>query len=198
VFLDEPYPENLAVVPACSRCNQGFSADEEYLACLISCVLAGSTTPDCMPRVKIARILRNKPALRDRIEGCRRRLNSETIFKPETQRVTSVLTKLAKGHALHELHEPCTQVPSQVLVKPVSTMTEADRFEFDASTRSEIASWPEVGSRAMQRLIMTERGVCGGWLEVQPGRYRFNASVIDGIEIRIVINEYLAGLVRWD
>jgi hypothetical protein len=29
VLLDEPYPENLPVVPACKSCNSGFSADEE-------------------------------------------------------------------------------------------------------------------------------------------------------------------------
>jgi len=30
------------VVPACVKCNQGFAPDEEYVAALIECVLAGS------------------------------------------------------------------------------------------------------------------------------------------------------------
>ena len=71
VFLDAPYPDNLPVVPACSACNGSFSEDEEYLACLISCVLAGSTDPDAVPREKIKKILDRKSALRARIEQSR-------------------------------------------------------------------------------------------------------------------------------
>ena len=77
VLLDEPYPDNLPVVPACSPCNSRFSADEQYLACLISCVLAGSTDPALITPPKIRRILsghrhyehvsnRAAPNLRDR------------------------------------------------------------------------------------------------------------------------------------
>ena len=31
VFLDEPYPEDLPVLPACFNCNNGFSDDEAYV-----------------------------------------------------------------------------------------------------------------------------------------------------------------------
>ena len=53
ILLDEPYPENLPVVPACSKCNQGFSLDEEYLACLIECIIVGSTKPRDVKRDKM-------------------------------------------------------------------------------------------------------------------------------------------------
>lgn len=43
VFLDKPYPEQLPVVPSCNDCNNGFSIDEEYLACLLESVKAGTT-----------------------------------------------------------------------------------------------------------------------------------------------------------
>ena len=33
VLLDEPYPDNLMVCPACLLCNNTLSIDEEYLAC---------------------------------------------------------------------------------------------------------------------------------------------------------------------
>ena len=36
-FLDRPLPENLPVAPACFACNNGFAADEEYVACLLEC-----------------------------------------------------------------------------------------------------------------------------------------------------------------
>ena len=35
VLLDEPYPENLMAASACRKCNNDFSIDEEYLACLL-------------------------------------------------------------------------------------------------------------------------------------------------------------------
>ena len=38
VFLDEPYPDNLPVVPCCRNCNEEFSLDEEYVAVLLECV----------------------------------------------------------------------------------------------------------------------------------------------------------------
>ena len=41
VLLDEPYPENLLVIPACGSCNESFSLDEEYVACLVECARTG-------------------------------------------------------------------------------------------------------------------------------------------------------------
>lgn len=35
IILENPFPENLPVVPSCLKCNNGFSLDEEYFACLI-------------------------------------------------------------------------------------------------------------------------------------------------------------------
>jgi hypothetical protein len=58
VLLDELYPANLMAASACRQCNNDFSIDAEYLACLLECVIAGSTTPEQLHRHKIARILR--------------------------------------------------------------------------------------------------------------------------------------------
>jgi hypothetical protein len=57
---------------------------------------------------------------------------------------------------------------------------------------------PEVGSRAMQRLVIGTDISLGGWIVVQEGRYRYNASICDGCDVRIVINEYLACHVCWE
>jgi hypothetical protein len=35
VFLDRPFPQNLPVSPACDKCNESLSCDEEYLACVL-------------------------------------------------------------------------------------------------------------------------------------------------------------------
>jgi len=43
VLLDVPYPENLPVIQACEICNQGYSLDEEYFACLIDKKMGSGT-----------------------------------------------------------------------------------------------------------------------------------------------------------
>lgn len=63
VLLDEPYPENLMAAPACRKCNNGLSLDEEYLACLLECVIAGDIAPEKLHRAKIGRILRANSSL---------------------------------------------------------------------------------------------------------------------------------------
>jgi len=196
VFLDEPFPDNLPVVPACSTCNASFSADEEYLACLISCVIAGSTDPDKMPRAKTKRILKHKPALRAQIEQARSEIDGTTVFNPENERVFAVITKLAQGHALYEVHESCTCKPDCVECLPLSLMTDEQWDVFE--NPEPVAIWPEVGSRAMQRLITGTDVFPGGWIDVQPGLYRFHVTYGGSVDVRIVISEYLACYVCWE
>lgn len=197
VFLDEPYPENLPVVPACRACNSGFSANEEYLACLISCVLAGSTDPDLLLREKTSLILRKKPALRVMLEQAQFQTDDKTTFAPDQERVSSVLIKLAQGHALYELHELCARVPDEFNCAPLELLSAEQREYFENPEASSV--WPEVGSRAMQRLLVEGPDVSpSAWIEAQPGRYRFHASLGNGIEVRIVIHEYLACFAQWE
>lgn len=196
VFLDEPYPENLPVVPACSTCNSSFSTDEEYLACLISCVIAGSTDPDKLPREKTRRILSDKPLLRTRIEQARSVSNGTIIFKPEYERVAGVITKLAQGHALYELHEACTHTPGEINFTPLPFMGKAQYEAFEHPEGSSM--WPEVGSRAMQRLVEGTDLTTDSWIVIQPERYRIYAAISGGVDVRIVIHEYLACHVRWE
>jgi hypothetical protein len=196
VFLDEPLPTNLPVVPACLKCNNGFSSDEEYLACLISCVVAGSSDPEIVGREKIQRILTNKPALKARIERSKSMPDGRATFFPEWDRVRAVVLKLAQGHALYELHESCVDDPTHLMLAPLISLTEEQREAFENPETSSV--WPEVGSRAMQRLVEGKNMGPGGWIVVQEGRYRYNASIVEGRDVRIVINEYLAAHLCWD
>jgi len=190
VLLDDPYPDNLPVVPACGRCNWRFSADEEYLACLVACVIAGSTEPSRITRPKIRRILTDGRALRARIEQQRAESAGGALFKPEMGRVLSIVTKLAQGHALWELHSPCPEPPDEIYVTPIGLMSAKQRhaLEFPGVT----ALWPECGSRAMQRLAAADLARGAPWIVVQAGLYRFHASPDPRATIRIVISEYLA------
>lgn len=197
VFLDEPYPDDLPVVPACQSCNEGFALDEEYVACLVECALAGSVNPAKIHRDKIREILSKRPALASRLEQARHQtLFNEISFAIEPERVRNVALKLARGHAAFELNEPQFDEPLSVAVLPLRVMAEEQRDQFEsppASATWPFAGWPEVGSRAMQRIVAGET-----WVVVQPNRYRYLASADDGVVIWMVLSEYLACEVRWE
>jgi hypothetical protein len=118
-----------------------------------------------------------------------------TLFHPEQERVNAVITKLAQGHALYELHQPCRQAPDAIKTMPLDLMSQIERDQFEHPMPPHL--WPEVGSRAMQRLVVGGSRPEAPWIEVQQGLYRFHASPADGVEIRIVLNDYLACHVHW-
>jgi hypothetical protein len=56
-----------------------------------------------------------------------------------------------------------------------------------------LSVWPEVGSRAMQRLLAEGEE----WVTVQAGRYRYMATADSAVRVRMVLSEYLACEVVW-
>jgi hypothetical protein len=197
ILLDEPYPENLPVLPACTKCNQGFSLDEEYFACLIECARTGSI--DRVERPKIRRILQDSPALAARMMQARTVAdNGEIVFKTENDRVRRVVLKLARGHAVYELDEQKPEEPSHFMVVPLHCLAPHAREHFENPPTN--AGWPEVGTRAMQRMAISAAGptVIGqDWIEVQAGQYRYLAIAEDAVMVRLVVGEYLACEVIW-
>ncbi len=200
VFLDEPYPLTRPTVPSCGECNNGFSNDEEYVAAFVECVVQGTTDPDLLRRVNVAKALRRNSALRGRIERSRR--EAETLgggriltWTPEEERVSRVSLKLARCHAAYELNEPQLEEPDHLLVVPLVSLPADQREHFE--TPPETGVWPEVGSRAMRRLIEEDPGYAGGWCTVQEGRYRYMAVGAGSVMVRGVISEYLAYEIIW-
>lgn len=195
VFLDPPYPENLPKVEACLRCNNGSSLDEEYLACLIACVIGGGIEDGMIGREKIRRILNERPGLRERLRQARGTASAETIFSIEADRVRNVVVKLARGHAAFELNEPQLGEPAAVGYVPLHLLDPEQRegFENPPTPRA----WPEVGSRALQRAVVIATFGLTDWVEVQPDRYRYLAFSGDGVVVRVVLSEYLACEVIW-
>lgn len=210
VFLDPPLPSYLPVIGACRECNNGFSLDEEYLACLIECVIVGTTDPDRIQRQRVAKALRHSPALRARLEAVKYQQEGRTHFAPERDRVERVLAKLAKGHAAFELSQPCSDLPSEVWYAPLESLTEEERDSYEAS--QVVQAYGEIGSRGMQRLLVTQLTLqsstgesitndllINDWVDVQEGRYRYHAADYgDEARIKIVISEYLACEVAWE
>ncbi len=201
VFLDEPFPENLSASPSCSACNNGFSADEAYLACILECVVAGTSEPDALSRVKVADILRKNPKLKARIDASRQLIEEIIIWVPERERVERVLVKLARCHVAYEYNEPQLEDPTEVTYMPLHLMTlgQREKFESASGMPDQLAAWPEVGSRAMMR-ITAVNGVLqvDEWLDVQQGRYRFRVTQgHGGLVVNFLIRGYLACTVAW-
>ena len=198
IFLDEPYPENLPVLPSCLRCNNGLSIDEEYLACLLECVLVGATKPAKLQRSRIAAVLSRKPLLLERLQKAKSDVDGLSSWSVEYDRIKAVVLKLARGHAAYELNEPRIDAPSYIDFRPLATMSASEREAFEDVGTAVLAPWPEVGTRAMQRLLIVGSEIYEErWLAVQEGNYRFRVSQEDGLTVRFVLREYLACRVVW-
>lgn len=195
VFIDDPPPDNLPVVDACNQCNQRFSLHEEYLSCFIEAVRVGSAVPIQQMRPKIQRILAARPRLAARLARSQASHLGELTWKPEIQRVENVVLKLARGHAAYELSQPQLDSPNRIEVIPLPAMSNEQYMEFNSTET--VSNLPEIGSRAMQRMVESWPTCFAQWQVVQPRRYRYLVSTQTGVVVRFVIGDYLACEVSW-
>lgn len=196
VLLEDPFPINLPVVPACSDCNQGFSQDEEYLACFLECVLKGTTEPKHL-NSKVQRTFDHSPKLARSIAESRYiGENGDVLWTPAMGRVENVVIKLARGHVLYDLSYVETETPTTIQCVPLIALRADDLANFENAGAEQHAGWPgEIGSRAFLRACGVPKfDNRGPWITVQSGRYRY---AIDNGLVQIVIAEYLACLVEW-
>ena len=196
----------LPVVDVCPDCNNQFAKDEEYLSVLLATVISGSTDLDPNRFPSASRSIARSPRLRERIERCRRERLSEAgdvevYWVPELDRVERVLTKNARGHVLFETGQAVTDPTLHVGISPIGDLSEELRFIFESPRN--MAQWPEVGSRSMQRVavdlsLTLDGGESnpGRWVVVEEDVYRY--SVDDDLTVRMVLHEFLAAEVAWD
>jgi len=201
VLLDEPFPPELPVVGACSKCNRSFSLDEQYLACFIECVVCGSSDPERLTRPKIKRILSKNPSLQARIAASQGRdLSGNPVWAPEVDRIHNVLIKLARGHIAYET-APTFEDPDQVVAIPLPCMSPPLSEEFEKGTPEERVFFSEIGTRSFLREVGSKPDSFeqnGGWIVVQPDRYRYAVTERGETMVRMVLSEYLAGIVIWE
>lgn len=200
VFLEQPFPDNLAVVDACKPCNESFSKDEQYLACFLECVICGSTDPDKIHRPKIKRIIKENPKLAAQIQASRQQDSSgNLIWQPDSKRVENVLLKLARGHMAYELSLSHIEEPEQIVFTPLIRMSDGERTAFENPVDESFNLWPEIGSRSFIRAVVLEQNAYrdNDWIIVQDGNYRYLVAQSDGDFVQIVIGEYLACPVTW-
>jgi hypothetical protein len=204
IFLDPPYPLDLPTLPCCELCNQSFSRDEEYLGVFIDCVLSGTTEPSRLGREKVRKALERNDSLRSRIECSKTEVDTlgggkMIVWQAEEVRVRNVIIKLARCHAAFELNEPRLDEPTQVMFMPLTLINQEQRARFeDHPISGGLAAWPEVGSRAMQRLMIADEAYNEGWLIVQEGRYRYMTVAASDVVVRGVFSEYLGFEVIWE
>ena len=194
VFLDEPFPPDLPASPACVACNNGFSPDEAYLACLVECAATGKLEPEDIERSKVAGLLRRDGRLRGEMRAARQETATGLTWQADVERVQRVVLKLARGHAAFEI-EPKLDMPSELIILPLHLLPEKHRRDFEEDDSGVVDVWPELGSRAMNRMFVGMEG--NEWLVVQDGRYRYKVTWTDNIVVRLVIREYLAAVVVW-
>lgn len=190
-LLAKPYPNNLPVVPACLDCNQSFSKDEQYLACLLECVIHGGTDSVGLPEA-IRKTFQRSPALAEQIaRGSYKDQKGDLNWIPNMERVENVVLKLARGHALYDLSTHELDPPTTVSCVPLILISDDQLSNFENAGGGQRTTWPgEIGSRAFLRAVGSE----GIWITLQPGRYRY---AIENGWIQIVIAEYLACAVEW-
>jgi hypothetical protein len=194
----------LPQVVVCRTCNSGFSPDENYLLCVLHAVMAGSLYPDPARHPEAASVLRSNRhvvrSLKRRPDGQFQLFNDPQPFTlyPDTERVRRVIVKNARGHAYHEIGEPLLDAPAHVAFVPLEQLSADQRGAFESTaTGAGLAAWPEVGSRMTVHVIDGE-ALVGGWIVVEPGRYRYSVDWSDGVTVRTVIWEYLATETRWE
>ena len=98
-LLERPFHQNLATLPACSKCNRGFSLDEEYFIVLLSQIGTSRSLQDrIVEGGSVDRALERNHNLDDRItsalypdEGGR------VMIQPEIDRVNRVIRKIILG-----------------------------------------------------------------------------------------------------
>lgn len=194
----------LPQVIVCQRCNSGFSSDENYLLCVLHAVVAGSLYPDPNKHPEAATILRSNRqvvrSLKAEPDGqlpLFENLEPFTLF-PDTDKVKRIILKNARGHAYHEIGEPLFRMPDHVMFVPLERLSPKQREAFEASeTGEDLAVWPEVGSRMTVHLL-DEEAMSGGWITVEPGRYRYSIGWSDAVTVKTVIWEYLATETCWE
>lgn len=194
----------LPQVVVCRSCNSSFSPDENYLLCVLHAVTAGSLYPDPAKHPEAASILRsNRNVVRSLKKGPDGQLllfddlQRFTLF-PDLERVRRVVIKNARGHAYHEIGEPLLEAPEHVAFMPLERLSTDQRDAFESpGVGADLAVWPEVGSRMTVHLL-DEEAMVGGWITVEPGRYRYSIDWSDAVTVKTVIWEYLATETRWE
>ena len=115
-IFPDPKPTNLITVPACSKCNEGSSKDDEYFRTIFATASYESPYAEMLMDTKITRQFKERPALRNHLMDEMEKVNlfseggiyigKSYAFEYDQKRVQTVVEKIIKGLYLHEKGSP--------------------------------------------------------------------------------------------
>ncbi|PWJ22728.1 hypothetical protein A8806_11768 [Faecalicatena orotica] len=196
-FLIEPYPENLATIPACFECNNGYSEDEKYLSCFLD-VLRSQVYADYHQQeqtiVRLEKDEKLHKTLKEQIE----KKDVKVYYNPDEERMLRILFKLARCHAGFEFdHINFDDVKAKIWYEFAFNISDEVMLGFNEIPEMDKA--PEVGSRGVfvpfiaQNVKTGEVMALAFWNVVQDEQYRYQVYLnSEGqITVKLVIFEFL-------
>lgn len=203
VFLVEPFPENLPTIPACFKCNNGYSDDEKYVSCFLD-VLKSYIYEDYSYNSKTIERLEKDTALKNLLDEQIKSADGKIYIKVDKKRLVNILIKLAKGHAGFEMDKVNFDEPQNLWYDFIFNLQEEQIKEFNCIPISNVIN--EIGSRTgntpcvIQNVETGEAFIFNDWNDVQDNQYRYQVSLNDegGITVKLVIFEFLYCEVIFD
>ena len=189
VFIDIHNKNEWNIVPACKICNNGYSEDEQFVACAIEYILAMVYFNGEIQRDKIKRTFEKRPRMLEKIKSlCKIERGNLIIDNIIIESIKNVFLKIGQGHFMYDCNIFLDDGANiSIAFKPQLTQKELD--EFDSPVTSNC--FPEIGSRVSSQIclnINTNEMVIL-WNKVDDKNYRYLISP-EGI-LRIVIREFL-------
>ena len=214
-FLRKPFPDNLYTVPACKKCNNGYSDDELYTRAVIDTLkrIHGETTGHPYSGYSLQKHPQIAKSVYEEVLAFTKKSESEQLpYHFRSDRIKRILEKLARGHAVYELSEAYnTDEEEDWLVastfysfRPLLSQETID--DYDCAVDIQNCLFPEVGSRVYEKIYPVQvpitqidgnsmyamRSVFLDWTDIQEGVYRYIA-IFEGnsIQVNLVIDEFL-------
>jgi len=202
VFLnDSAGLENLSTIPACFECNNSYSNDEKYVACILD-VLKSKLYSNYSLNENMLRRLEKDWQLNDLICKAIQANDENVFFDIDESRLIRILTKLARGHAGYEFdYVRFDNLKIKIHYDYSFNLSDDDLYNFNCITKFQIS--PEVGSRGIFIVENLEKEEIAGyafWNDVQKGRYRYRVDFNnqDGIFVKIVIYDFLYSRIDFE
>ncbi|WP_127483777.1 hypothetical protein [Paenibacillus ehimensis] len=202
VFLSKPYPSNLAIVPACVKCNNSFSNDELFLSILIEKLKIKHFGQNYVLSEEADRRIKQNEKLAHMIDAA---IENERLDE-FNKKISRVIFKLAIGHSVYELSEGYCIEDGTVKYSFLNHLSaeEVDEFSLPFNLNGQL--FPEIGSRVYERILFLEVNFAAAsdpeqltaplvlldWVDVQEKRYSYTSYRFgDEIVVKMIINEFL-------
>lgn len=180
-FLNRPYPDELSIIPACSKCNNGYSDDERYVSRFLDEL-----------RNEIFGLQKNAKSKVNILSYEIVRCEDEVHYSFDESKIINIITKLAKGHAGYIFDYLSFGAKIDVWYEFIFNMDKQQIDEYNNIIIMDDLAY-EIGSRANNVVIgQNESYLIFNWNIVQENNYRFFTSISDNdVMIKIVIDELL-------